>query len=164
MSRKPRALDAPVFTTAQWVRIAVQGLIITVGALAVYQIVFGERGDAVALTMMLTTLTLYHVVLALCVRDERGTIFNRDALPHGRQLRLMGIALLLGFLATEIGFLQRILGTTSLTFDDWFVCLLVALSLLVVEEVVKFVLSRRGTQPAPGTGVQVAPQPSPQAA
>ena len=65
--------------------------------------------------MLLTTLSLFHVVMALCVRDERGTIFNREAMPHGRQLRLIGMALLLTFLATELGFLQRIFSTVSLT-------------------------------------------------
>ena len=37
-------------------------------------------------------------------------------------------------LATELGLLQRILGTVSLSPDQWGVCLLVALSMIVVEE------------------------------
>ena len=40
-------------------------------------------------------------------------------------------------LATELGFLQRILGTASLSPDQWAICLVVALSLIVVEEVRK---------------------------
>ena len=40
-------------------------------------------------------------------------------------------------LATEFGFLQRLLGTVSLTADQWVVCIGVAVSLIVVEEVRK---------------------------
>jgi Ca2+-transporting ATPase len=102
--------------------------------------------------------------LALCVRDEFGSIFNREALVHGRQLRLIGIALLLALLVTEIDFLRRIFSTTSLTFREWLVCIALALGLLVIEEVIKFFLARRGAQPVPQASVQAAPQPSPQAA
>ena len=37
-------------------------------------------------------------------------------------------------LATELGFLQRILGTVSLSPDQWAVCILVSLSIVVAEE------------------------------
>jgi Ca2+-transporting ATPase len=37
-------------------------------------------------------------------------------------------------LATELGFLQRLLGTVSLSADQWAVCIVVPLSLIVVEE------------------------------
>jgi P-type Ca2+ transporter type 2C len=164
MERKPRPLAAPVFTRAQWIRITVQGLIMTVGVLGIYTAVDDDKGVAIASTMLLTALSLYHVVLALCVRDERGTIFNREALPHGRQLRLIGISLLLIILATELGLFQRIFSTVSLTLREWLLCIAVALSLLVVEEAVKFYLARRGVQPVPQAATQAAPQPSPQAA
>ena len=44
MERKPRPLAAPVFTTAQWVRITVQGLIMTVGVLGIYTAVDDDKG------------------------------------------------------------------------------------------------------------------------
>ncbi|HEY7034478.1 MAG TPA: cation-translocating P-type ATPase [Thermomicrobiales bacterium] len=164
MQRKPRPLEAPVFTRAQWVRITIQGLVMTVAALGVYAVVDDDKLAPVPATMLLTTLALSHVVLALCVRDEFGSIFNREALVHGRQLRLIGIALLLALLVTEIDFLRRIFSTTSLTFREWLVCIALALGLLVIEEVIKFFLARRGAQPVPQASVQAAPQPSPQAA
>ncbi len=164
MERKPRPLAAPVFTRAQWIRITVQGLIMMVGVLGIYTAVDDDKGAAVATTMLLTALSLFHIVLTFCVRDERGTVFNREALPHGRQLRLIAIALLLTILSTEIGLFQRIFSTVSLTLNQWLICLGVALILLVVEEAIKFYFARRGAQPAPQVAAQVAPQPSPQAA
>jgi Ca2+-transporting ATPase len=164
MQRKPRPLSAPVFTKWQWVRITAEGLIMTVAVLIMYSIVDDDKGAVVATTMLLTTLSMFHIVLALCVRDEYGTIFNRDALPHGRQLRMIGISFLLAVLATELGLFQRILDTTSLSLRQWLVCIGVSLSLLVFEEALKFYLARRKAQPAPQPAAQVAPTPSPQAA
>ncbi len=164
MERLPRPVSAPVFTTLQWVRITVQGLIMTVGALSIFQAVESDDGAVVATTMLLTTLSLFHVVTALCVRDERGSIFNRAALPGGRQLRMIGAALVLTFLATELGFLQRIFTTTSLTLNQWIACLAISLSLLVVEEAIKFYLAHRGPEIAPLESQQLTPQSSPQAA
>jgi Ca2+-transporting ATPase len=50
-------------------------------------------------------------------------------------------------LATELGFLQRILGTVSLTPDQWAVCIVVSLSLIVVEEARKLLKIRTGDEP-----------------
>jgi len=164
MARKPRPLNAPVFTRMQWLRITMQGLIMTIGVLSIYQIAEDDKGAAIAATMLLTALSLFHVVTALCVRDERGTIFNRAAMPHGRQLRLIGMSLLLTLLATELGFLQRIFSTVSLTLREWLVCIAVALSLLVVEEVIKFFLRRRGPVTTVSNELPAVPRVNPQTA
>ncbi len=164
MSRLPRRLDAPVFTRMQWVRITMQGLIMTVGVLLLYTYVDDDKGVAIASTMLLTTLSLYHVILALCVRDEYGSIFNREAIPGNRQLRLLGISLLLTLLGTELGLLQRILSTVSLSLREWLACIVISLSLLVVEEAVKFILARRAPQPEPLVALPPAPSVEPQVA
>ncbi len=77
-------------------------------------------------------------------RDEKGTVFSRASWPRWPQLRLYGLALLLTVLVTEVGFLQRIFLSTSLTVNQWLLCTGVALVLLAVEETAKFVL--RGHQ------------------
>ena len=59
---------------------------------------------------------------------------------------LYGLALLFTFLPTELAFMQRILGTTSLTTDQWMIGIGVALALLLVDEVFKFFL-RRSREP-----------------
>ena len=48
----------------------------------------------------------------------------------------------LTFLPTEMGFIQRWLGLTSLTLEQWLICGLVALVLLLVDEVIKFFMRR----------------------
>jgi Ca2+-transporting ATPase len=52
-------------------------------------------------------------------------------------------------LGTELGILQRILETAPLTVKQWLICFGVASSLLVVEEVTKFVLRARSKTSAP---------------
>ena len=60
-----------------------------------------------------------------------------------RQLTLYGGTILAIILATEIGFLNRILDTTSLSGGQWLVCVLLAAGLILVEEIIKLVVRRR---------------------
>jgi Ca2+-transporting ATPase len=64
-------------------------------------------------------------------------------MPDRRQLGLFGISLLATLLATELGFIQRGLGTVSLSGDQWLLCIAVALVFLLIDEVVKFFMRRR---------------------
>jgi Ca2+-transporting ATPase len=54
---------------------------------------------------------------------------------------------------TAIGF-QRIVGTTTLSFSRWWICIGLAAALLVVEEVIKIFVRRR-TRP-----VHAEPEPA----
>ena len=140
MKRKPRPVSAPVLSRQQWIRLTVTGLIMAVGSLAVRAWAEDEYSIIVGATMLMATLSLYHVVAGLSVREEYGTIFSRDSWPAWPQLRLYGLALILAVLVTEIDLLQRIFLTTSLTVNQWLICAGVALTLLVFEEGVKLYL------------------------
>jgi Ca2+-transporting ATPase len=153
MQRAPRPVGAPVLSSRNWVRLCVQGFVMTVGTLAVYLAAEPEYGAAVASTMLLTTLSLFHVIAGYMARDQENTIFNRAAVPGATQLRRYGVALLAIVLVTTIGFLQRIFGTVELGFNQWAICFGIALSLLVVEEILKLVLRRNasGAREVPAT-------------
>jgi Ca2+-transporting ATPase len=143
MQRKPRPVGAPVLSPANWVRLCIQGAVMTVGSLVAYQVGDHRENGVVAATMLLTTLSLYHLVAGIMARDQRGTIFDRSAIPGPLQLRRYGLALLAIVAVTTIGFLQRIADTTELRFPMWCVCIALAAALLVVEELIKLVLRRR---------------------
>jgi P-type Ca2+ transporter type 2C len=155
MGRPPRPVGAPVLSRADWVRLCVQGLVMTVGALVAYQLGDTQYDDpVVAATMLLTALSLSHLAVGLLARDQRNTIFDRAAIPGPTQLRRYGIALLAIILVTTIGFLQRIFDTTELSFSQWSICIGIAASLVVVEELIKLVIRRRdrrrpATEPQP---------------
>jgi P-type Ca2+ transporter type 2C len=144
MDRPPRPVGAPVLSRANWIRLCIQGFVMTVGTLVAYQIGESNYGPEVAATMLLTTLALFHIAAGLLARDQRNTIFSRAAIPGPTQLRRYGIVLLATILVTTIGFLQRIFETTELTLSQWSICIGIAVSLVVVEELIKLVLRRRG--------------------
>jgi P-type Ca2+ transporter type 2C len=144
MGRPPRPVGAPVLSRADWVRLCVQGLVMTVGALVAYQIGDTQYDDpVVAATMLLTALSLSHLAVGLLARDQRNTIFDRAAIPGPTQLRRYGIALLAIILVTTIGFLQRIFDTTELNLAQWGICVGIAASLVVIEELIKLVIRQR---------------------
>ena len=149
MERKPRPVGAPVLSTANWVRLCVQGAVMTVGTLIAYQIGEANFDVAIASTMLLSTLSLYHLAAGLLARDQVNTIFRRDFVPGATQLRRYGFALAAMILVTEIGFLQRIFSMVDLTLGQWGICLGIALSLVVVEEVIKIFIRRRTRSTAP---------------
>jgi Ca2+-transporting ATPase len=145
MERAPRPVGAPVLSRANWIRLCVQGAVMTIGTLVAYQLAESPYGALVASTMLLTTLSLFHLAAGLLARDQRNTIFDRHFIPGPTQLRRYGIALLAIVAATGIGFLQRILVTMSLTFAQWWICIGIAASLVVVEEVYKLFVRRRAS-------------------
>src|SRR4029453_16743380 len=97
----------------------------------------------VAATMLLTALSLSHLAVGLLARDQRNTIFDRSALPGPTQLRRYRIPLLAIILVAPVGFLQRVFATTELSFAQWSICVGIAASLVVVEELIKLVIRRR---------------------
>jgi Ca2+-transporting ATPase len=148
MKRSPRPVGAPVLSRNNWIRLCVQGAVMTIGSLVAYQIGDDMDGAVVAATMLLTTLSLFHVAGALLSRDQHNTIFDRDAVPGTAQLRRYGIALAAILLITTLDFMERIFDTTDLTFGQWCICIGIALSLVVVEELIKLVLRRREKVPS----------------
>jgi len=157
MARPPRPVGAPVLSRANWIRLCIQGAVMTVGSLVAYQIGDAQEGAVVASTMLLTTLSLFHLAGALLCRDQVNTIFDRDAIPALAQLRRYGIALLAIILVTSIDFLQRLFSTTGLSFAQWCICIGLAAPLVVVDELIKLIGRRR----EPDLDVLPIPQAAP---
>ena len=140
MEKKPRPLKQPILSPSQWVRIAFIGILTAIAT--VYLEAISE-----AATVGFVAFSLLSIVMGLSARSETATAFNRDILHDRNQLFLYGLALLVTFLATELGFLQRILGLTSLSEKQWLICLAIAIALLLVDEVIKiFPRSRRSSK------------------
>ena len=102
----------------------------------------------------------HHHVLALpplLLPGDHGRARSRcsaaPSSPTARSCVATGLSVLTIILATELGFLQRLLGTVSLTIDQWVICIVVSLSLIVVEEVRKFLRIRAADE----VGVSDAP-------
>src|SRR5262245_4883451 len=122
MERKPRPLSQPVLSRGQWARIALLGLIMAAGTL-ILEDLYETQGLPLAMTIAATVFSLYNIFAGLSARSETESAFNREILSDRRQLGLYGLAILLTVLATELGILQRILGTVSLTGQQWLQCI-----------------------------------------
>jgi Ca2+-transporting ATPase len=149
-------LSQPVLTRAQWVRLIFMGLLIAVGTLAI-EATYEPVNPTVAATMGFVVFGLFNVAFGLSARSETGSILTRDTVADRRQMGLYGLAVLMIFLPTELNFGQRILKLTPLTGDQWLVCIVTPLILLIVDEVIKYFMRRRRSQNAPAAQ---EPQPA----
>jgi Ca2+-transporting ATPase len=160
MERKPRPLSQPVLSRSQWARIIFLGLLVAIGTLGV-ETLYEQAGAGVAATMGFVTFSLLNIVLGLSARDEFDTVFSREIMSDRRQLQLYGLALLFVILATELGFMQRLLGLVSLNGNQWLTTIILAIVLLLVDEVIKFFLRRRHKHETPAaSGAPVSLTPS----
>ena len=124
------------------------GLVMAAGTLGVLAWAGGQWGDVVARTMGVTTFSLFRLFSSLETADQEESMFSGSILSNRPLLMGTGLSVLTIILATELGFLQRMLGTTSLSADQWAVCIVVPLSVIVVEEIRKLFRTRRGDEPA----------------
>ena len=141
---RPKAQQIMPRRLTTW--LVIVGLVMAAGTLGVLAWASGAYGDVIARTMGVTTFSLFRLFSSLETADEDESLFGGSIL--GNRPLLVGTAVSVAFiiLATELPFLQRILGTASLSGDQWLVCIGVGLSLIVVEEVRKLARIRTGDE------------------
>ena len=124
------------------------GLVMAVGTLGVLAWGGNSFGDVVARTMGMTTFALFRLFHSLETADQEESLFGGSVLSNAPLLIMSGVSALSIFLATEVGFLQKLLGTASLSGDQWLVCIAVPFSLIVIEEVRKYLKIPTADAPA----------------
>ena len=158
MDNKPRPINQPVLSRSQWVRIGFIGILIAAGTLIVES---GAEpvGAAVAATMAFVVFSLFVVSNGISCHSETLSAFPiRNFLHDRHQVMLYGLALLLIILPTELDFLQRGLGLTSLSGNQWLLCIGFAIALLIVNEIIKVVLRSRRKHDAANPAVAMPAQ------
>ena len=158
MDRKPRPLSQPVLTSGQWVRLIFTGLLVALGTLAV-EALFQPFDAVVAATMGFVVFSLFNIVVGLSARSETGTVFSVETVGDQRQLKLYGLALLTIIIGVEFGIGQRILGTVSLTGQEWLFSIVLAVILLLIDEGVKFFMRRARASREKPEVKKLTPQP-----
>jgi Ca2+-transporting ATPase len=142
MERRPRKPRQPILNRADTRWFIVAGLVMAVATLAV---IAGAEGDGenLARTMGLTTFSLANLFFSFTARDALRSVCSLDTFND----RTFVVTSLLSagavILATELGFLQRVLDTVELTGDQWLICIGAAATVVVVSEIWKLVLRRR---------------------
>ena len=139
MERPPRKAGERILPTRLFTRLIITGLIIAACTLGVmqYAVAGAHWSVEVAHTMGMTTFSLASIFFALETNDELRSVFNHVTLESTRLLQMCGWSLLATFLVTAPDFMNRIFGTTNLTFVQWFICIVVSSLILWVIEIVK---------------------------
>jgi Ca2+-transporting ATPase len=117
--------------------VIVGGLVMAAATLGVISWATTEYGDAAARTMGLTVFSLCQVWFAIETSDEDRSAFSIETLRNATLMKAVGGALVVTVLATELGFLNRLLDTVSLDAHQWLVCLIASLAVVVVAEIRK---------------------------
>jgi Ca2+-transporting ATPase len=162
MQRKPRPETEPILPRALLLYLVVCGVVLGGTSLGIIWWADDEHGVAVARTMGLTTFSIANVFLAYTVKDRLRSVFSEETFADKKLLLATGLSAVAILFGTELGIFQRILGTVSLTGQQWVVCLLGAATIVVVSEVRKFFLRRQqaGDMPVPGPDAAPAPEPT----
>jgi Ca2+-transporting ATPase len=157
MEEKPRPKDQKILPARLNVWLIVCGLVMGVGTLGVIWWASGYYGsDLVAQTMGVTTFSIFRIFSSLETADEKRSLFSGYILGNSALLKATGLSILTIVCATELGILQNVLNLTNLTGEQWLVCIGVALSLVVVEEVKKLLKIETEPEPAKTQATPVA--------
>ncbi|HEY4505324.1 MAG TPA: HAD-IC family P-type ATPase [Candidatus Paceibacterota bacterium] len=123
-------------------RMIVMALPMMLGTLFLFGQYF-ETDIAKAWTISLTVLAVFQWFNAWNCRSESKSIFSMNWFSNIYLVGATVIVILLQIAAVYTPFLQKILRTVPLEFSEWLIILLVATSIVFVEEIRKYVYRRR---------------------
>ncbi|MCG2624895.1 cation-transporting P-type ATPase [Arthrobacter sp. I2-34] len=168
MSRPPRDTSQPITNggaVTQWLVYGVVGFAVTLAALLLAPGPMSATEPNVPLTMAFVVLALSSIFGALAKRRDPESGLSA---PIISALKILSIPVLFTVAAVEIGFLQNLLLTTSLSGGQWLACIGLALIVPIVVELDKAIRrsrTRRGSaavRPVAevvGGGVRPVPRP-----
>jgi len=145
MKREPRSPKAGIFSGGMGFDIGFQGLVVTLITLAAYFIGhFIESGkweivnSPDGMTMAFLALSMTEIFHSMNMRSRRKSIFG---MPH--QNKFLWGAMIFSFIATtaviEIPFLANAFGFEMISFTEYAISMLLALSVIPIVELVKFI-------------------------
>ncbi|MFV2062308.1 MAG: cation-translocating P-type ATPase [Chloroflexota bacterium] len=148
MDRKPRPSNQPILGRQMLTWLAFVGLIMGAGTLAVIGWGNQEFGSDVGRSMGLATFSFMNIAFSLGTKDMIRSSLSVEVLGDRSFVMATIASILVTFAANELGLLQRLLGTVSLTFDQWIISIVVGWSILLVSEIRKLVWKKPFDQPS----------------
>jgi len=143
MNKPPRGLRQRLLDGQLLIRLAGFGTIMTLGTLGVLYHALGTGTALHATTLAFTTFVLFQVFNVFNARSGSDSAFTSYLFTNRNLwLALVGV-LSLQVVAVHWPPAQTVFSTTALSLGDWLLALLVAASILVIEEVRKLVLATR---------------------
>ncbi len=144
MQRRPRPFDQPIIPRSMMIRLFFGGLFMAASTLVLVQIGKTTYDSLqVGQTMALVGLAISNIFLALNLRFPEDSAFGRATLSNSRLLFAFAWAVIGTMLITQIPFLQEMFDTTPLTLNQWGLCLVPGVILLMLGEIFKIILRAR---------------------
>ncbi|HLC48356.1 MAG TPA: calcium-translocating P-type ATPase, SERCA-type [Candidatus Norongarragalinales archaeon] len=151
MKRKPRDPKMPVLTRNGLEKLAFIGVFMTILTLAMFWYQFETEGLAKARTAAFSLLVFFQLFIALSWHSDHDPLLKVGIFTNKY---LLG-AMLLGFasqiLIVQTGALEAIFETVNMSAVEWVAVILISTSVLVAEEIVKYIAHRRGTADESGS-------------
>jgi len=122
-------------------RIVVMAVPMMIGSLALFSFYIGDDMTK-AWTITLTTLAMFQWFNAWNCRSETESLLRMNPFSNKYLIGATVVVFLLQIMAVYNPFLQKLLHTTPLTLNEWLMILPVAASVIVLEEVRKFLYRR----------------------
>jgi Ca2+-transporting ATPase len=146
MSRPPLGLGAPILTARRLARLLFLGAVMAAGTLGVLAVADGRFDEEVALTMAFTTFVFYQLWNTLNARAERVSALRRSSLANWRLWVAIAVVAAVQVAVVHVGPLRDLFGTAPLDGVQWAVCVAVAATVVVAEELRK-VIDRKIREP-----------------
>ncbi|TSD96798.1 cation-translocating P-type ATPase [Gordonia rubripertincta] len=160
MNKPPRDPAQPIAnrrTFVQWFAYGVLQFGVTLAAMLLAPGAMSPTEPNVPMTTAFVVLSLGSVMAGLTMRRDPESGLSPPILAA---LKILSVPVVVTVLSVELGFLQELLQTTSLTGGQWLACLGWALIIPTVVEAEKVIRRRRSiaTAPAVAAGDAVAPR------
>jgi Ca2+-transporting ATPase len=139
LKRSWKSTDRSLIDKTMILRMILVGITMAVGSLFLfYQ--YKDVDLTKALTISLTTLAVFQWFNAWNCRSSTKSLLELPFFGNWALIGATTIIFLLQIIATSTTFMQHLLHTTSLSVLEWFMCIGVASTILLVEEVRKMLL------------------------
>ena len=142
MDRPPLPPSKPILTRGLIVWLALVGLLMATGTLAVISWAEQAHGLRVARTMGMVTFALFILFFSIESKDERDSAFSLDTFSDRTFVVTSSGSFVLLVLSTVLGIFQAVMRTVSLDVQQWLICIAAALAIVVAAEIRKAVLRR----------------------
>ncbi|HEX5828274.1 MAG TPA: HAD-IC family P-type ATPase [Candidatus Limnocylindrales bacterium] len=144
----PRSPKQPILGTRMMAWLVIVGLVMAVVTLGVIAWATPLYGEAAARTMGVTVFSISNIWFALETAHEDRSMFSEATLGNPTLLKMVALSFVATILATELRLTNRILDTVNLDLDQWAVCVVLSLAVIVLAEGKKL-LKIRTTDVAP---------------
>ncbi|MFH1426163.1 MAG: HAD-IC family P-type ATPase [Candidatus Kerfeldbacteria bacterium] len=146
MKEQPRSLKEPVMNFEMKLLVAIISIVTGLSCLAIFWLYWHSSGDVDhARSVVFATLTLDSLLYVYSVRSLRHSIFHRSTFNNVWLHLSVVLSLGLTIMAFYVPFLQKVLRTVPLGWEDWGVVIAVSIGVMVIIEIIKyaFIVSRK---------------------